>query len=48
MSNKKLSGEVYFPLEKVIENSNIKDRDDLDNRAKKDYSGSARVVVSPS
>ena len=39
MSNKKLSGEVYFPSEKVIENAHIKDRDDLDNRAKKDYPG---------
>jgi acetyl-CoA synthetase len=39
MSNKKLSGEVYFPSEKVIENALIKDRDDLDNRARKDYSG---------
>ncbi|NJD21867.1 MAG: acetate--CoA ligase [Melioribacter sp.] len=39
MSNKKLSGEVYFPPEKIIEKAHIKDRDDLDNRAKKDYPG---------
>ncbi|MEW6702467.1 MAG: acetate--CoA ligase [Bacteroidota bacterium] len=35
----KLSGEVFYPSDEVINKANIKDRDELDIRAKKDYAG---------
>ncbi len=39
MNNKKLIGEVYYPSEEVINNATIKDWDELDKSAKKDYQG---------
>ncbi len=39
MSNKKLSGEVYYPSEEILLNAHIKDWDALDKQAKKDYPG---------
>ena len=39
MASKKLSGEVFYPSNEVIEKAHIKDWDELDKRAKKDYSG---------
>ncbi|MGK9367318.1 acetate--CoA ligase [Melioribacter sp. Ez-97] len=34
-----LSGEVYYPSEEVIKNANVKDWDELNERAVKDYEG---------
>ena len=39
MSEKKLSGEVYFPSEKTKDKAFVKDRSVLDIKAKKDYTG---------
>ncbi len=39
MLNKKLSGEVYYPSEEIIQKAHIKDWDALDKQAKKDYPG---------
>jgi acetyl-CoA synthetase len=39
MSTKKLSGEVYYPSEEVIKKAHIKDWEELDKKAKKDYPG---------
>lgn len=35
----KLSGEVFYPSEEVINKAHIKDWNELDKRAKKDYAG---------
>ena len=39
MNNKKLSGEVYLPSEEVINNSTIKDWNELNKEAEADYEG---------
>lgn len=39
MSNKNLSGEVYYPAKEVIDNATIKDWDQLNKKANEDYSG---------
>ncbi len=39
MSDKKLSGEVYYPSEDVLQYANLKDWNELYEFAKKDYSG---------
>lgn len=39
MSAKKLSGEVFYPSEEIINKAHIKDWDALDAEAKKDYPG---------
>ena len=39
MNKKSLSGEVFYPSEEVIKSANIKDWDELDKKAKKDYPG---------
>lgn len=39
MSNKNLSGEVYYPAEEVIDNATIKDWDQLNKKANEDYPG---------
>ena len=37
MANKSLSGEVFYPSEEVINNANVKNWEELDKIAKKDY-----------
>lgn len=39
MNTKNLSGEVYYPAENVIEKAHIKNWEELDKKAKKDYPG---------
>ncbi len=39
MSSKKLSGEVFYPSEEIINKAHIKDWEALDKEAKKDYPG---------
>ena len=39
MADKKLSGEVYYPSEEIMQNAHIKDWEALDLEAKKDYPG---------
>jgi hypothetical protein len=44
MNNKKLSGEVFYPSESVIEKAHIKNWEELDKKAKKDYPASGRKL----
>ena len=39
MPSQKLSGEVYYPSKEIIEKAHIKDWEETDKRAKKDYAG---------
>lgn len=39
MPSQKLTGEVYYPSKEVIEKAHIKDWEEIDQRAKKDYAG---------
>ena len=39
MSNNQLTGEVFYPSEEVVKKAHVKDWNELNEHAKKDYSG---------